>query len=120
MTTYKMAVQQNIYYIGLHVKDDSLEWDRWDFDTDQMWIEEADDTISSFALYYNKAEGTYEVYVAWSDDWDISEDVTHLFEQSDLANLQVHFDDVIWEKGVANSYEDYVQFYKEREEEDGE
>lgn len=120
MTTYKMAVQMDLHFIGTYVKDESLEFDRWDFSINDLWVEEMGDTASEFALFYWKEEGRYEVCVAWSDDWDISEDVTHMFNDSDLANLQVHFDDVIWEKGVANSYEDYVQFYKEREEEDGE
>lgn len=90
----------------------------YEFETkEDIYVEEAEDTFILFRLNYDKQNGEIDIYVANSEDYDVSECVTYLFDGQALLS---YFQGLENAGLVTNdNTEEYLEYYGE-ELEDGE
>lgn len=79
---------------------------------EDIWFEESEEFIDHFRLDYNKKENKLTVYVAWLDDYDVSDEVTSLFNAYDLLAHCLEADRL---EELEDHTEWYENFYKDSE-----
>lgn len=79
--------------------------------TEDIWIDEAETECSLFRWQFDKASKQTYVFVAWHDDYDISEDVSYLF---DTKSLLEYFLKQETQKQIPDNTIDYEAYYQER------
>lgn len=105
-----MSLLANEVVSQINFKIDNQDILAYEFDSkDDIWIEEADDYCSLFRWQHDKKENEIYVFVAWYEDYDISEDVTHLFNTDALLR---YFQDQETNKKIADGTEQYEEYYR--------
>lgn len=97
--------------VNFILDNEEMDFTGYEFVTfDDVYIEETEDEQSLFRLNVYKDKGEFSVYCAYSEDFDLMEDVTDLFDTEKL------FEDIkkkIEEQdGVDNLGEEYIEYYK--------
>lgn len=98
--------------LNFYIKEDSLDYDIYEFEGGDLYVEELDDEVTLFALNIEKSTGREEVHVAYSQDFDVMEDVTHLFDIEELKKDIRYYIDNNKVYNLADVYIKYLQ-YKE-------
>jgi hypothetical protein len=74
---------------------------------EEIWIDGPDDYHSLFRWQYNKTTNEVFVNVAWVDDFDLSEDVTYLFDTDSLGEYFKK------QENIQDETEQYEEYYQE-------
>lgn len=81
----------DLFFRGSYVKHESLEWDRYEFECDEgIYSSEMDDDVYYLAFFvYKNKEGMekYSLHVAYSEDWDVMEELDYLLTADMVENI---------------------------------
>lgn len=99
-------------HLNFIIDHESLDFIGYEFIGEEIFIKEHNDTQSLFRMDVNKQDGSVTVYGAWSDDFDVMDDLTHYFD-----TMKLYRSIKGWEgtHNLSNEGAVYVEYYKARE-----
>jgi hypothetical protein len=72
---------------SVNFKIDTNEHEMYEFRTDEeIWIDKADMYCDLFRIEIVKKTGEIDIFVANNDDYDVHENVTHLFDEQKIVD----------------------------------
>lgn len=103
----KLLTRKDVAFINFVVR--LKKYTTFEFRTiEDVYIDGPDSEFDLFRLFIWE-DGSTEILVANSEDFDIHEDVSYLFDEEDIR-------DFCLESDVSDCTEEYIEHYKERAE----